>query len=130
MSDDVQRERSLSDSVAEEIRVLLVRRRMSGRELARRLHVSPGWVSYRLTGVQPIDLNDLQRVADVLEVEVTALLPAATNRGRYRPEQHVVAVAGTARPARIRVYRGSPIAKPHIPGRSVTQTKPTTRVSL
>ena len=68
--------RTLSDLVAEEIRVLLTRRRMSQRQLAQALNVSPAWLNYRLTGVQAIDLNDLQRIARALDVPVNALLPA------------------------------------------------------
>lgn len=54
---------------------MLGRRRMSGRELARQLDVSASWVSYRLTGQQPIDLNDLDRIASTLGVTVADLLP-------------------------------------------------------
>jgi transcriptional regulator with XRE-family HTH domain len=65
----------LSRRVAEEIRAMMARRRISGRELARKLGVSQSWVSYRLTGIQPIDLNDLQRIAEALDVTVLDLLP-------------------------------------------------------
>jgi transcriptional regulator with XRE-family HTH domain len=75
----------LSEQVAEEIRVMMTRRRMSGRQLAQRLNVSPAWVSYRLTGTQPIDLNDLQQIADVLEVAVGDLLPAGALQRRPQP---------------------------------------------
>ena len=71
---------TLSDLVAEEIRALLARRRTSGRKLAEQLGVSPSWVSYRLTGAQPIDLNDLARISAALDVDVTDLLPPARNR--------------------------------------------------
>lgn len=66
---------SLSDRVAEEVRVLLARRRMSQRQLAQQLQVSPAWLNYRLTGVQAIDLNDLQMIADALGVEPHDFLP-------------------------------------------------------
>ncbi|WP_158566485.1 helix-turn-helix domain-containing protein [Micromonospora craterilacus] len=68
---------SLSDLVAEEIRVLLTRRRMSQRQLAQAMGVSHAWLNYRLTGVKTIDLDDLQRIADVLGVQVSALLAPA-----------------------------------------------------
>lgn len=68
---------TLTQRVAEEIRVAMVRKRMSGAGLARALGVSPAWISYRLTGSQPIDLNDLERLAVALEVEVVDLLPRA-----------------------------------------------------
>jgi transcriptional regulator with XRE-family HTH domain len=54
---------------------MLGRRRVSGRELARRLNVSSSWVNYRLTGAQPIDVNDLERIAVALGVTVLDLLP-------------------------------------------------------
>jgi transcriptional regulator with XRE-family HTH domain len=61
--------------VAEEIRAMMARRRVSGAALAAELGVSPAWVSYRLSGKQAIDLNDLERIAAVLQAEVSDLLP-------------------------------------------------------
>lgn len=55
---------------------------MSGRQLAGQLGVSPSWVSYRLTGAQPIDVNDMQRMADALGVAVIELLPASARVGQ------------------------------------------------
>lgn len=68
----------LSDRVAEEIRSWMGRRRISGAALARALGVSPAWVSYRLSGVQEIGLNDLQRIAAVLDVEAVDLMPRSS----------------------------------------------------
>jgi transcriptional regulator with XRE-family HTH domain len=67
---------NLSDRVAEEIRALLGRRRMTQAELARRLGTSGAWLNYRLTGKQPIDVNDLAEIAATLGVPVTDLIPA------------------------------------------------------
>ncbi|HEY0697216.1 MAG TPA: helix-turn-helix transcriptional regulator [Micromonospora sp.] len=75
MTDEAVEAVNLSDLVAEEIRAMMARKRISGRQLAQKLGVSPSWVSYRLTGVQPIDLNDLQRIAHALDVIVLNLLP-------------------------------------------------------
>lgn len=72
-----ERSATLSDLVAEEIRALMARRRMSGRQLAMQLRVSPSWVSYRLTGTQPIDINDLHKIARALDVGIYDLLPPA-----------------------------------------------------
>jgi len=69
---------TLSEQVAEEIRVLLARRRMSQAELARRLDTSGAWLNYRLTGKQPIDLNDLDRIAAALGVKPAELLAGPT----------------------------------------------------
>ncbi|MEV6633931.1 helix-turn-helix transcriptional regulator [Actinoplanes sp. NPDC051470] len=70
-----ERSATLSQMVAEEIRALMGRRRMSGRQLATQLGVSPSWVSYRLTGTQPIDINDMHLIAGALGVGVHDLLP-------------------------------------------------------
>src|SRR5262245_18815116 len=75
MSMDVTpRTPKLSDRVAAEIRAWLGRSRIPGAELARRLGVSGAWVSYRLTGTQTIDLDDLERIAAALGIEETDLL--------------------------------------------------------
>ncbi|GAA2681933.1 helix-turn-helix domain-containing protein [Actinoplanes palleronii] len=70
-----ERTATLSELVAEEIRALMARRQMSGRTLATKLDVSPSWVSYRLSGKQPIDINDLFRIANALDAGVHDLLP-------------------------------------------------------
>ncbi len=67
---------ALTDLVAEEIRAMMARRRLTGQRLARVLGVSNAWVSYRLNGRQAIDLNDLERIAAALDVPVHALFPA------------------------------------------------------
>lgn len=76
MSIDVRPARTLSERVAEEIRVAMVRRRITGARLAKALEVSPAWVSYRLMGRQEIGLNDLERIATFLGVTINDLLPA------------------------------------------------------
>jgi transcriptional regulator with XRE-family HTH domain len=77
----------MSVRVAEEIRVWMARRRVSGRALAKALGVSDAWVSYRLSGKQPIDLNDLEAIAGVLGVAPVELLPARERRlGQTTPE--------------------------------------------
>lgn len=113
---------------------MLVRRRMSGRELARKLHVSPGWVSYRLTGVQPIDLNDLQKMADVLGVEPADLLPKPLTR-QFAPStagigERVIAVIGQDPSLGSAVHPRRAPRPAHHPGRAVSQTRPLSPVSL
>lgn len=66
---------SLSDRVAEEIRAQMGRKRMTQAAMAKALGVSQAWVSYRLVGKQPIDLNDLEAIARVLGVAVAELFP-------------------------------------------------------
>lgn len=64
----------LTEKAAEEIRVALARRRMSARELARRLQVSPPWVNDRLNGEKDITLNDLEVISIELDVPIRQLL--------------------------------------------------------
>lgn len=66
---------SLSQRVAEEVRVALARQNKSQRTLADDLGVSPPWLNYRLTGVQEIGLNDLERIAGGLGLRVCDLMP-------------------------------------------------------
>src|SRR5512142_1169877 len=73
-------EQALSERVAEEIRAWMGRRRMTGATLSSKLGVSPAWVSYRLSGRQEIGLNDLQRIADALDVAAVNLLPRDVRR--------------------------------------------------
>lgn len=93
MSADVTQERipSLSQRVAEEIRALLARRQIRQAQLARELGVSEQWISVRLRGVQPIDLDDLERIAKVLKCRVIDLLP---------PDGGGQATLGNPRPGR------------------------------
>jgi len=66
---------SLSLRIAEEIRVLLVRRRWNPTRLSRELGVSQTYVWRRLSGETAFDVDDLERIAEVLQVDVLALLP-------------------------------------------------------
>src|SRR3954468_1467755 len=64
---------TLSMRVAEEIRVLMVRKRVNQKQLAQRLNVSAMWVSGRLTGQTEIAVNDLPRIASALDVPMAQL---------------------------------------------------------
>lgn len=65
----------LRERTAEEIRVVLARRRMSATKLARELGVSQAYVWRRLSGETAFDLDDLEGIAGVLKVSVFDLLP-------------------------------------------------------
>jgi DNA-binding Xre family transcriptional regulator len=56
------------------------RRDLNKSELARRLDVSHTWVSNRLAGNQELTLNELERIATALDVDVAELLPARADR--------------------------------------------------
>lgn len=76
--------RPLREHAAEEVRALLGRRRISATELARRLGVSQTYVWRRLSGETAFDLDDLEKIAAVLNVEAVELMPRA-NEGRVLP---------------------------------------------
>jgi transcriptional regulator with XRE-family HTH domain len=73
---------SLRERTAEEVRALLARRKMSATQLARELKVSQAYVWRRLSGETAFDLDDLERIANVLTVEVIDLLPPMGREGR------------------------------------------------
>ncbi len=76
MSIDIQqRNQTLSDRVAAEIRAEMARKQISGRELARRLGRSANWVSLKVSGSQRLDLDDLAIIATALGVTVVDLFP-------------------------------------------------------
>jgi transcriptional regulator with XRE-family HTH domain len=111
--DDAQ---TLSDYAAGEIRAILARHRITGRDLAAKLHVSRSWVSYRLTGTTEIGLNDLERIAHALDVEVADLLPTPVKREiRYstQPATRPTPAGRTGDPHRVRTT-----AKPARPPRA------------
>lgn len=66
---------TLTAAIAEEVRALMGRRRISGAEMARRLGVSQMWVSDRLRATTAFTVTDLERIAGLLGVAVTELLP-------------------------------------------------------
>jgi transcriptional regulator with XRE-family HTH domain len=60
-----------------EIRVAMTRADIRQSELARRIGKTEQWLSVRLRGKQPIDLNDLALIASGLGISFQALLPGA-----------------------------------------------------
>lgn len=66
--------------VAEEVRVALARKRMSAAKLGRALGVSQTYVWRRLNGETAFDLDDLERIAAILGVEIGSLLPSLASQ--------------------------------------------------
>jgi len=66
---------SLREHVAEELRALLGRRKMSATQLARHMGVSQAYIWRRLNGETAFDLDDLEKIASILAVDVLDLLP-------------------------------------------------------
>lgn len=83
-----QQRTKLSAYVGKEIRKLLIDLDLKQGDLAARIGENEMWVSRRLRGVQEIGLNDLERIADGLNVEVADLLP--------KREGKLIAVGGTS----------------------------------
>jgi transcriptional regulator with XRE-family HTH domain len=69
--------KTLTQLVATEIRVQMARADVRQSQLARELGKTEQWLSVRLRGKQPIDLNDLALIARALGVSVHQLLPPA-----------------------------------------------------
>lgn len=96
----------MRERVAEEVRALLARRKMSASELARRLDVTQRYMSRRLTGETAFDADDLGNIAGVLGVDVTDLFPR-------RDEGRTVVIAGSdRRQTTVAQLTGSPIGHP------------------
>ncbi len=66
---------SLQGLISEEIRVLLIRRRMTARQLADRIGWSESQMSRKLTGRAGLTVHELERIAQGLSVPVADLLP-------------------------------------------------------
>lgn len=71
---------SLNDRVAAEVRAELGRQQLSVNELARRLGMSQPYLSRRMTGAVPLDLQDLEAIATELGVTVESLIAAPAVR--------------------------------------------------
>ena len=75
MTTTPERSATLSELVAAQIRSLLGYRDIKPSELARQLGENDQWLSVRLKGRVPINLNDMHRIAKVLDVPVGQLMP-------------------------------------------------------
>lgn len=67
--------KTLTQLVATEIKVQMARADVRQSQLARNMGKTEQWLSVRLRGRQPIDLNDLNLIAGALGVGVHELLP-------------------------------------------------------
>jgi transcriptional regulator with XRE-family HTH domain len=80
----------LREQVATEVRRELAAARMTPTELARRLGVSQTTVWRRISGEVAFDVDDLQKIADILGVPVGRLLP----RSVQTTEPYLAATVG------------------------------------
>lgn len=117
----------LTAHVASEIRAWMARKRLTRTELARRLEVDDTWVGKRLNGRTEIGLTDLEKIADVLDVEIIDLLPPAKRRGdqatvRYGDDLASVVTGTFAHPDHPIVAAAVPLSRPIIRPRSAHAT--------
>lgn len=106
-------EPTMSQRAARRIKGLLGSEDVTKSELARRLGVSHTWVTNRLNGSQEIGLNELERIAEVLGVSVTDLIPTRAQAGkaasltypdgRHAPRTPVSLITGHHRPVTPRI---------------------------
>jgi transcriptional regulator with XRE-family HTH domain len=91
--------------VAEEIRVLLARRKMSANQLAQVTGIKQSSLSRRMTGETAFDMDDLELIADALGVVVTDLMPQRVSTGNetnrvFTPVSRLQAPEPPAQPRR------------------------------
>jgi len=75
MTTTPERTATLTALVAAEIRAWMGRLDVRQSELARKLGESDQWLSMRLRGRTPLDINEMQRIARALGIGVHELLP-------------------------------------------------------
>lgn len=96
MADGGTAQRLLREQVAEEVRALLARKMKTGADVAAAIGKSPMYVSRRVRGEVAFDLDDIQRIAEVLEVEIGDLFPHREGRSSrdfdLAPAERVVTV--------------------------------------
>lgn len=130
MSDpDARPKPRLRQQAAEEIRVILARRRMSASELARRTGLKQPYMSRRMTGETAFDLDDLEVIAAALGVTVAELLgPEGRGEGAQTtvPKLRVPdrRPAGAERPTADRPTDTRPNGRPPKSGPKNTSRRP------
>ena len=77
--------RPLADLVIEEIRVEMARQRLNQSDLARLLTEGQPWVSRRLSGATPMTLDDLERIARALRIDVEDVVRSRERSDTRRP---------------------------------------------
>lgn len=70
----------LSTAIGKQIRKLLIDLDMTQVQLAAKIGENEMWMSRRLRGSQELGVNDLQRIAEALNVEVSDLFPQREGR--------------------------------------------------
>jgi transcriptional regulator with XRE-family HTH domain len=79
--------KTLSQMVATRIRIAMAVEDIRQAELSRRIGKNEQWLSVRLRGRQPIDMNDLLLFARALGVGIHDLLPTAEEAAEAAPRK-------------------------------------------
>lgn len=79
--------KTFTELVARQIRIAMAVENIRQSELARRMKKTEQWVSVRLRGRQPIDVNDMLLFARALEVGVHQLMPSPEEAEEARSTQ-------------------------------------------
>ena len=74
-------------TIAEEIRALMARRRLSAVRLGVAIGRSQSYMSRRLTGEVPFDLDDLDAICATLDVPISALIGSPEPKSRQATGQ-------------------------------------------
>lgn len=72
---------TLADAVADEVRRRMARRGLSAREVARRAGMPATLLHRALAGTRPLQLDELEHVAEVLGVRPEHVVRVAAGRG-------------------------------------------------
>lgn len=125
MTTTPERTATLTELVAAQIRSLLGYRDMKPSELARRIGQNDQWMHVRLKGKVPLNLNDMHRIANALDVPVGKLMPppdVAASAAEPRANAHyfglTVRTTDQARPRDNRPISHPMAAAPTGPGRT------------
>jgi transcriptional regulator with XRE-family HTH domain len=86
--------KTLTQLVATEIKVQMARADVRQSQLAREIGKTEQWLSVRLRGRQPIDVNDLHLIATGLKVSVYDLLPPAETAAKAAGPQAIAQYLG------------------------------------
>ena len=119
-------QKRLGPAVAEEVRALLARRRISGVQFAKQIGKSQPYFSRRLNGDVAFDLDDLEAIAKVLDIDVTDLIPKEGRSSKdfdRAPAERLVTVGQGSVALATRVTRPP---KPKLPTRPNGHPKPGT----
>lgn len=121
-------ERRLGPTVAEELRALLARRRLSGVQLAKQIHKSQPYVSRRLNGDVAFDLDDLEAIAAVLDIQVTDLFRDTQRRSsqdfEHAPADRSATIGHLSVPLTARVVSPNRMSRRRRTPRPFSQPKP------